>query len=78
MTEMTRKGVVEAWAQKMAALCEGPDAGWSIYYDWLSAFLAAVERPEAAEMMASTTEALWTHRVTATPDAAPYPATRTP
>lgn len=40
-----RKAIIEAWAQKMATLAEPEhEAGWGIYYDWLNAFLADVDR----------------------------------
>ena len=35
------KAIIDEWAQNMADLCEGPDAGWAIYADWLRAFLSA-------------------------------------
>ena len=45
MTEsVERKRVIAEWAQRMAELCEGPDAGWAIYTDWLRAFLHDIER----------------------------------
>ena len=39
-----QRDVIEAWARKMADLCEGPTAGHGIYVDWLSSFVAAIDK----------------------------------
>ncbi len=45
----TEKKLIEKWALKLAVLAEPDhDAGWGIYYDWLSAFLADIRAPREA------------------------------